>query len=446
MRTVIANANIITGDGKTVLENRCLYLQDGLIDAVGFVPFPYYDDADLAIDAKGGYVIPGIINQHAHCITPGSSPCCAGAVGVSLTRAQQNLNHHLLQGTTTIMSQDGFVTMDELEEARAVTPMLVQLLTHHLPLHIKDAEIVNFGGVTEKHKQITAEEMIKKGAIGIGEIGGYGLNMDKGVPDTSYIHTLYIPHAIRVETGITVSREDALRLKRFLFDEPSDEKGAADLLEKLGLSKALGRLKAMRARFDEHVRVVVEAHREAATEAGRLGVPLFMHNAPQTKTQVLEFARELKNLFYALHCNFLYNPQEAIEVAKTVRKEGGWVEVITFDAFRGASNLGANHVTTLALLTEGLVDMIGTDYSGGFWDSILRVLQYVVEQRAVNLPQAIALATGNVVKAIPKIAPGRGLIEKGKVADLAIVSKDNISDVRTVFIGGKVVVDEGKII
>jgi len=92
------------------------------------------------------------------------------------------------------------------------------------------------------------------------------------------------------------------------------------------------------------------------------------------------------------------------------------------------------------------VDMMSTDYMGGHWDPILRVLEYAVLQNVIDLPQAIALATRNVTRAIPNVAPNRGQIAEGKIADLVILSPDSISKVRTVLIGGKVVVDEGKIV
>ena len=100
----------------------------------------------------------------------------------------------------------------------------------------------------------------------------------------------------------------------------------------------------------------------------------------------------------------------------------------------------------MAMLEEGVLDMISTDYMGGYWDPILRILEYFVEQIIVDLPQAIALATGNVVKAIPNIAPGRGEVSEGKIADLVVLKKGSISQVKTVLTGGKVVVDDGRIV
>ena len=66
--------------------------------------------------------------------------------------------------------------------------------------------------------------------------------------------------------------------------------------------------------------------------------------------------------------------------------------------------------------------------------------------RSIDLPQAIAMATKNVMEAIPNIAPNRGQISEGKIADLVVTGPESISDVRTVIIGGKVVVADGRLV
>jgi alpha-D-ribose 1-methylphosphonate 5-triphosphate diphosphatase PhnM len=77
---------------------------------------------------------------------------------------------------------------------------------------------------------------------------------------------------------------------------------------------------------------------------------------------------------------------------------------------------------------------------------MLRVLEYYIDQRVIDLPQAIAMVTKNPTNAIPNIAPNRGEISKGKIADLVVLDRGSISQVNTVLIKGKVVVDEGRII
>ena len=171
MRTLVFNANIITGDGKTILENHSLAIEGELIDGIINIPYPNYDVADRMIDAEGDFIIPGIINHHAHSVTIG--PTSAGEANPPLpkSRVQWELNQHLLEGSTTIVNMDGFATMEEVAEARALTPMLVQTMSTHTPLHLEYAKWLNRGGLIEKH-WLTAEDMIKQGALGIGEVGG----------------------------------------------------------------------------------------------------------------------------------------------------------------------------------------------------------------------------------------------------------------------------------
>jgi imidazolonepropionase-like amidohydrolase len=98
------------------------------------------------------------------------------------------------------------------------------------------------------------------------------------------------------------------------------------------------------------------------------------------------------------------------------------------------------------MLREGLVDAITTDYSGGYHEPILLVLQKAIEQGILTLPAAIQLATSNPAKIVPKLAPNKGIIETGRVADLCIVDKDDISKVKHIVIFGRIVVEDGRIV
>ncbi|MGO7624395.1 amidohydrolase, partial [Rhizobium ruizarguesonis] len=78
-----------------------------------------------------------------------------------------------------------------------------------------------------------------------------------------------------------------------------------------------------------------------------------------------------------------------------------------------------------------------TDFAGGDWDSILSAIQRMVRKSQLLLPGAIALATGNVSKTFPELAADRGLLEKGKRADLVIVENHNLGRVRNVVANGE---------
>jgi len=453
MRTLIVNANIVTGDGKTILDNRSIVIEGELIESIRTNPCPLADSASRIIDASGGLVIPGLIDSHDHGVTTGPYGFDCALPGLPKERVIWRLNKYLLEGVTTVLNQDGFSTMDEVVETRTLSPMQVQTLSVHMPVHLKRAKVLSCGGLKEKHYGATLEEMIKQGALGIGEVGGFGIQVSETgqTPDISYLFNLFIPLMVQRETGHTITHEDGTALGSALFARPRDEKAISELMGKLDISAAKNALEEFAVSAVDSALLTIEANREAASYSRKLGVPLFFHSAPQTKEQVIEFARELGGLFHASHSDFLYKPGEAIEVAKSVKEAGGWTDILCGNFFRsrdaGTPPNKKNHITALALLEEGLVDILENDSATRYWgDSMLRVLEYYIDQRAIDLPQAIAMVTKNVVEAIPNIAPNRGEISKGKIADLVVLNRKSISQVNTVLIGGKVAVDEGRLI
>jgi adenine deaminase len=54
------------------------------------------------------------------------------------------------------------------------------------------------------------------------------------------------------------------------------------------------------------------------------------------------------------------------------------------------------------------------------------------------------MATANVADAIPGIAPRRGRVVPGALADLVMTDPAELHRVRTVMIGGKIVVRDGR--
>ena len=53
------------------------------------------------------------------------------------------------------------------------------------------------------------------------------------------------------------------------------------------------------------------------------------------------------------------------------------------------------------------------------------------------------MVTSNVARAIPRLAPRRGLIAPGMVADLVVLNHDRISEVQDVIINGLITVEGG---
>jgi imidazolonepropionase-like amidohydrolase len=127
-----------------------------------------------------------------------------------------------------------------------------------------------------------------------------------------------------------------------------------------------------------------------------------------------------------------------------LRQQGSIVEVCVLDLF-GEKRPAPKPQHIYALMQEDLVDTLGTDYAGGNWDGVLIGMQELVSDGAVTLPKAIRLATHNVARAIPGVGE-RGELAPGKLADIAIVNPDNVADVETVIISGRVAYRDGRVL
>jgi hypothetical protein len=433
MRLAITNANVITGDGETILENCSVIAENEIISDIPRVQFLYYDPADRIIDAHGNIVIPGIITHHQHGAT--FSPLLAtGNPPLPEARVLANLDRLLCQGVTTVQSQDGLGTMDEVRRADKIHPINVKTGTAHTPknLRLADSPDFQFGGIQKKHWQTTVDEMAQLGASCVGELG-------TGI-DSHYADTILLPMAIKSRTGQTLSPVDARKLHQLAVGGQFEVVGQrlrelqmADHLSIKGFQEVLDQV----AQWSNLAR---EAAHEGIEAARRLNLPAVMHNSPETEPLVLDAAESLGDRLIAAHCNYRISSEEAVAQASRLRRLGAYLDIHTGDMF-GVRFFVQSPDVTYALFRNGLVDLISTDYIGGYWDSILLTLEASVKAGHVTLAKAIATATSNVVKAFPRLAPNRGLLAPGKIADIVIVNREHIGRVETVIIGGKVVVE-----
>lgn len=171
MKIDIVNGDVVTDDGESYLEDTSVTTEDGLITGlpqIRHVPYNIY--THRVIDARGGLILPGLINIHAHAVCFG--PLCPGLPrdGAPEERILANLDNHLLQGTTTVLSLDGFALPFENEAVNKLHPVNVKMATLHTPMNFTAGET---GGQTieENHRRFTAEQAVSLGAIAIGEVG-----------------------------------------------------------------------------------------------------------------------------------------------------------------------------------------------------------------------------------------------------------------------------------
>lgn len=70
MSTLIRGGTVVTGSGDTVMEGGAVVIRDGRIaDVLGHWDADRQFDGEI-MDAQGCVVMPGLINSHAHGVTP----------------------------------------------------------------------------------------------------------------------------------------------------------------------------------------------------------------------------------------------------------------------------------------------------------------------------------------------------------------------------------------
>lgn len=430
-RTDIVNGSVVTGDGVTVLEDTSVIIEGGIISDLPRVKYiPYNAYADRVINAGGGLIIPGIINIHAHGVAFGTFQPW-GLTGLSRERILFNLDNHLLQGTTTILNTDALCLPEEIAAVNQIHPVNVKMATMHTAKHVRAAELTLGHSVEEKRKHFTVEEAARMGAVALGEVGSPG--------------TAYGTEEKGKRLGKIISAQQALALDKAVIQ--GDINDIQEVLRNAGLEKTT--VEEAKKLVEETsvlpVAACCDAIRDSIGYVKKLGIPVLAHSEPGMREALLDVAKAIGPRLIAVHVNHSFSVKEMVSFAKELKALGATVEIITADSF-GAKQVEPSPEGTFALLKAGLVDVITTDFSGGYHDPILFVLQKAMEEKVITLTEAIRLATGAPAEVVSLIAPGRGIIEPGNIADLCIVDKDDISRIKYVIISGRVVVENGRII
>ncbi len=429
MRTLIVNAVLLDGTGAPPRSPVSVVIEDHLVEEVVERYAPYYDVADVVIDARGGFLLPGVINHHVHGLTRGPL-MIVGEPPLSDARVTANLDRLLNEGVTTALNVDGFATVEEARAESRFHPVRVEVTTLHTPTHLRWATEgpFPFGGVKDRHRW-TVDEMLDAGSPAVGEAG-------PGC-DTHWADYTLLPEAIAQRGGrATMEQARAFRLAA----EGGDRTAAGEVLRATGLGDdLLDDLLTVHEATVEWQRLAREALQEAIAAAQARSAPMVLHHTPGTFDLVVDAAREANEVVIAGHSNFqIHDPDDAVRRARAVRDAGALVDVMSGDAW-SARQFHPTPAVTHRLLAEGLVDLVSTDYAGGFWDPMLLMLERAHEAGAVTLEAAVRMVTGRVAEALPKLAPRRGVVAPGHVADLVVTEPGRLSAVREVLISGRVV-------
>ena len=429
MRTLIIGATLIDGTGSPPREDVTVVVEDHLVTEVLPRRAPYYDRGAPVVDARGGFVLPGVINHHVHGLTRGPL-MIVGEPPLDDARVAANLDRLLTQGVTTALNVDGFATVEEAVASSRFHPLTVKVATLHTPTHLRWATEgpFPFGGVQERHRW-TVEKMLERGAPAIGEAG-------PGV-DAHWSDYTLIPETFKTRYGVRVTMEEARGLR--LAAEAADRTRVGELMAGHGIggAESTDEFFELHERTREWRWLAQESLDEAIAAARDFDDPLVLHHTPGTFEVVLEATGGLGSRVIAGHSNFqIHDPDDAARRAGELRRRGAWIDIMSGDAF-SAREFHPTPDVTFRLLADGLVDLISTDYAGGFWDPMLLVAERAAEAGAITIEEGVRLMTSAPADAIPKLAPDRGRIVPGAVADIVVTHPGRLSDVRAVFVSGR---------
>ncbi len=446
MKISIVNGTIVTGDGKTVLPESSIVVEDVFITQIHDTKYIPYNDSDRIIDAQGGFIIPGLINHHSHEVAFGpnyhansdSGPTFFGKHRWPIRRIFGYLDKHLLDGATTLLSLDGLASVWEVEAMNKLHPINIRAATIHSEQN--KANIRRHGGyIDDLHENLTAEQMISSGAVAVGETA---------VPSSPYGLFEFYRAA-----GRPILIDQAMRLASALFERPGapplkpyDEQAVTEAVNEAGLEGVLTAAQARQVALDiEQQHEAAElALKESAEIGKKLGVPVVAHHSGENADVIAGIAGEMGPGLIAAHSNHMFTPEEGVARARHLKEHGVFVDIYSGDSF-GVRQSTPTPETIFALLEAGLVDLISTDFLNGYWDPILLTIEKAVEGGILDTASGIAKATGNVTKAIPRLAPNRGFLEAGKVADVVVTKPERLSEIKVVMISGRVVVEDGRI-
>jgi hypothetical protein len=404
-------------------------VEDGRIAEVGGGRHPGSAGAEYG----DSIIAPGLINLHAHCLTLGPAHA-TGSRSPTEDEVRDYKERHLRGGTTSALSVDGFPLWSEYLALRDRHPLKVWKSTIHTPANLRAAKLADGAGLTDAHQKATADELVAQGAVFIGEAGAGG-TLGGGMQDN-----IYIPEAIKARYGVQIDPFQARAIKEAILGrriDPAslDRDALRTALDAAGLAGRMSEQETIEVIQRCVLPSMEQAHeglREAAAASARLNRPFIVHHAAASARVVVEIANERMIAGHVNHPSFTVD--EALGYARVLRERGVMLEISGLDLFTRTKGQ-ADAEPFLALVRERLVDFVGTDYAAGHYHPQSVSLAAIVRRGLMTVPEAIALATGNVARRLPLLTDA-GLLEPGRPADLAVFSP-TLEAVRAVYINGR---------
>lgn len=434
---LIKESALITGDGKTFLNKVNIVIHGKEIAYIGKEK-PSGVTFTHILDGKDKIVLPGIINIHAHGIIPGAPLFSSASAPLPVNQTKKNLITHISQGTTTILSLDGFAHPGLVSQAKHICPINIKTATTHYPKAYLAARKIDASGLKNQREEKVDEiiEYFPDIVVALGE-GGSGATFGGGVQDYQFI-----PEMVKRKIGVVIDEYQARRLKeaalgKRMTSNSYDPERLKHVLQEIGLQNCSPEwaLEKISETVLPSFGIALEALEEGANLAKKYKRPFIAHTAAPSMRKIEEISW-FGDLLIAGHCNHpSLEIKEGVDLIERLKKKRVIIDICTFDTLDSPER-EKEIAFFFTIMESGLADVISTDYGGGNHSPILKVLELAIDQKVVTLPEAISLVTRNPSCAVPRLAPGRGVIVHGAIADVVMVHRSKISQVEDIIIGG----------
>lgn len=436
---LIKDTSLVNGDGSTFKDNVDILIRDGYIEAIRQVISKKGIDGKV-IDARRFIALPCLINIHAHGVVENAPMFSSGAPSLSSKRIKQNIDKFIAEGTTHILSLDGFSSPKDIMNATKTSNINMKSGITSYDTAYKAAKIVDGKGISEEFNIKDVLDKVGQYIVCIGEVGS-GATLGGGVQDY-----YYIPKRIKQQTGIKISEHQAHILKQAalgtdLRGEGTDLKKFHQLVDELGL-RQFGKRKVKRLISDSvmpPIKMAKRAIEDAAKLSSRHNLPMIVHTSSVSQDVIYSLPKLNQQLILA-HCNHSsLNTKRGIDFIKKMKKKDAVIDVATFNILSNANYSNNKQLNFLyRLIAENLVDIISTDFGGGSHTPILTIIKKVIEEGITTLADVVKMCTLNPAIVLPKLASSSGIIKQGNPAHVILVEQNNLDKVRYVFYNGEV--------
>jgi imidazolonepropionase-like amidohydrolase len=412
----IVNAHIVNTDGSGLLQNGTIIIKDNVISEIGIaseIAIP--QDAEV-IDAKGKWIIPGLIDTHIHFFQSGGLYTRPDIIDLrkyvpyeesELPTVRKNipdlLARYLRCGITSVVDMGGpswTFKVRELAEKSDLAPRVAvagPLISTYQPavLTTEDPPIIKVQTLEEATKLVKKlidhkTDLIKIWYIVLpGETAASHFPLIKAIIDESHRFKVRVAvHAPELETAKAAIRAGADILVHSVVDKQVDD-------EFITMAKSKGVILTPTL-------VVYEGYKEVLTKNVKLIPPEFEFVNPYTLATVFDLAQYPSEVI----------PEKRLEVQKRPR-----VKI-------GQQNLKKLHDAGITIAAGTDAGNIGT-YHGA---SLFREFELMAEAGLSNLDILIT-ATRNAAKLMGR-EKSLGTLSPGKLADLVILNANPLEDIR----------------